>query len=64
VTKLQEIERAIALLPREEFFRLVRHLRERHTGERDRAIEEDAQSGKLSTSSPTIEYCVATCSST
>jgi hypothetical protein len=47
VTKLQEIEQAIAQLPREEFFELVRHLRERHAGEWDRAIEEDAQSGKL-----------------
>jgi hypothetical protein len=47
VTKLQEIEQAIAQLPREEFFQLVRHLRERHAGEWDQAIEEDAQSGKL-----------------
>jgi hypothetical protein len=47
VTRLQEIEEAIAQLPREEFFQLVRHLRERHAGEWDRQIEEDARSGKL-----------------
>jgi hypothetical protein len=47
VTRLQEIEEAIAQLPREEFFQLVRHLRERHAGEWDREIEQDAQSGKL-----------------
>lgn len=47
MTNIQEIERAIAKLPRQEFFELVRHLRERHAGEWDRQIEEDAQSGKL-----------------
>jgi hypothetical protein len=47
VTRLQEIEEAIAQLPREEFFQLVRRLRERHAGEWDRDVEEDAQTGKL-----------------
>jgi hypothetical protein len=47
VTRLQEIESAIEKLPREEFFELVRHLRERHAEEWDRQIEEDARSGKL-----------------
>ncbi len=47
VTTVQEIEQAIAKLPREGFFELVRHLRERHAQEWDRQIEEDAESGKL-----------------
>jgi hypothetical protein len=47
VTKLEDIEQVIAQLPRREFFELVRHLRERHADERDRQIEEDAQSGKV-----------------
>jgi len=47
VTNIQEIERAIAELPRKDFFELVRHLRERHSDEWDRQIEEDAHSGKL-----------------
>jgi len=47
VTQIQEIEQAIAKLPRKEFFELVRHLRERHAREWDQQIEEDAQSGKL-----------------
>ena len=47
MTQIQEIEQAIAKLPREEFFELVRHLRERHAREWDRQFEEDAQSGKL-----------------
>jgi len=47
VTQIQEIEQAIAKLPREEFFELVRHLRERHAQEWDRQIEEDASRGKL-----------------
>ena len=45
--KIEEIETAIAQLPRQEFFELVRHLRERHAAEWDRQIEEDARSGKL-----------------
>jgi hypothetical protein len=44
---LQEIEKAIDGLPREEFLELVRHLRERHAGEWDHQIEQDAQSGRL-----------------
>jgi len=47
VTNIQEIARAIAELPRKDFFELVRHLRERHADEWDREIEEDAHSGKL-----------------
>jgi hypothetical protein len=47
VTQIQEIERAIAKLPRKEFFELVRHLRARHAEEWDRQIEDDARSGKL-----------------
>jgi len=47
VTKVQEIEQAIAKLPREEFFDLARHMRERHAQEWDSQIEEDAESGKL-----------------
>jgi len=47
VTNIQEIEQAIGRLPREEFFELMRHLRERHAAEWDRQIEEDAQTGKL-----------------
>ena len=47
MTNLQEIEQGIAKLPREEFFQLVRHLREHHAQEWDQQIEEDAQSGKL-----------------
>ena len=45
MTKVQEIEEAIAKLPRQEFFEHVRHLRERHAREWDRQIEED--NGKL-----------------
>ncbi|HXP61319.1 MAG TPA: hypothetical protein VN829_12560 [Dongiaceae bacterium] len=47
MTKLQEIEQEIARLPRQQFFQLVRHLRERHADEWDRQIEEDARSGRL-----------------
>ncbi len=47
MTSRQEIEQAIARLPRQEFYQLVRHLRERHADEWDRQIEEDARSGKL-----------------
>ncbi len=47
MTTLQEIERQIEGLPREQFFELVRHLRERHADEWDRQIEHDAGSGRL-----------------
>ena len=47
MTSIQEIERAIAELPRQEFFELVRHLRERHSNEWDRQIEEDDYNGRL-----------------
>jgi hypothetical protein len=47
VTSLQEIENAIEELPREQFFELVRYLRERHADEWDHQIEQDAQGGRL-----------------
>ena len=47
MTKLQEIEKEIEGLPREKFFELVRHLRERHAEEWDSQIEQDAHNGKL-----------------
>jgi hypothetical protein len=47
VTNIQEIEQAIAQLPRDDFFALVRSLRERHAAEWDRQIEEDAKAGRL-----------------
>ena len=47
MTNIQEIERAIARLPRKDFFELVRHLRERHADEWDRQIEDDAKAGRL-----------------
>jgi hypothetical protein len=47
VTKVQEIESAIARLPRGEFLELVRRIRQRHAEEWDRQIEEDARSGRL-----------------
>ena len=47
MTTIQEIEQAIARLPREQFLELVRHLRKRHADEWDRQIEEDAHNGKL-----------------
>lgn len=47
MTSLQEIEKAIGELPRDKFFELVRHLRERHADEWGRQIEQDAQSGRL-----------------
>jgi hypothetical protein len=47
MTKVHEIESAIARLPREEFLQLVRRIRERHAEEWDYQIEEDARSGKL-----------------
>jgi hypothetical protein len=47
VTNIQEIEQAIARLPRADFFQLVRHLRERHGNEWDRQIQADSESGSL-----------------
>jgi hypothetical protein len=47
VSNLEEIERAIAGLPRQEFFQLVQDLRARHAELWDRQIEEDAENGKL-----------------
>jgi hypothetical protein len=44
---LLEIESAIEGLPREQFFELVRHLRERHAEEWDNQIAQDAQGGGL-----------------
>lgn len=34
-------------MPRDKFFELVRHLRERHADEWDRQIEQDARNGGL-----------------
>jgi hypothetical protein len=47
VTSIREIEQAIAQLPRDDFFELVRRLRERHWEEWDRQIDEDASAGRL-----------------
>ncbi len=47
MTTIQEIEQAIAELPRKDFFELVRRLRERHADERDLQLEEDAKAGRL-----------------
>ena len=47
MSKLQQIEHDIEKLPREQFFELVRHLRERHADKWDRQIEEDAAAGRL-----------------
>jgi len=47
VTSLQEIEKAIEGLSRDQFFELVRRLRRRHADEWDRQIEEDSKSGRL-----------------
>ncbi len=44
---IREIERAIAQLPREDFFELVRRLRERHVDEWDWEIDEDAKDHRL-----------------
>lgn len=47
MTILEEIEEKVARLSREEFFELVRRLRERHNDEWDRQIEEDVAAGRL-----------------
>jgi hypothetical protein len=47
MSKLQQIEQQIDELPRDQFFELVRHIRERHVDQWDRQIEEDAASGRL-----------------
>jgi len=47
VTKLQEIEKEIEGLPREKFFELVRHLRERHADAWDEQVEQAVQNGRL-----------------
>jgi hypothetical protein len=47
MSTLEEIEAAIEVLPREQFFRLVAWLRERFEDEWDRQIEEDAKAGRL-----------------
>ena len=44
---IEEIEHAIAKLPRQDFFELGRHLRERHADEWDGQIDEDAKAGRL-----------------
>jgi len=47
VSTLTEIEAAIAELPPPEFRELLHKLNERDAAERDRQIEDDAQSGRL-----------------
>jgi len=47
MSSVEEIEAAIAGLPRDEFFRLVAWLPERFEDEWDRQIEEDARAGRL-----------------
>jgi hypothetical protein len=47
MSSIAEIEKAIAGLPRAEFFQLIRDLRQRFEDEWDRQIEEDSRSGRL-----------------
>ena len=47
VTKIEEIEQAIAKLPREEFFELVRWFDEERNRKWDEQIEIDSKSGAL-----------------
>ncbi|MBU4270755.1 MAG: hypothetical protein KKE86_14785 [Planctomycetes bacterium] len=47
MTKVEEIESAISLLPEEEYSQLRRWFLERDWQEWDRQIEADAESGKL-----------------
>ena len=44
---IQEIEKAIAQLPRDEFFKLREQLQRRFDDEWDRQFERDVASGKL-----------------
>jgi hypothetical protein len=47
MTTLDQIEAAIASLPREDFFRLHEWIRDRFDDEWDKQIAEDARSGRL-----------------
>jgi hypothetical protein len=47
MTLLEEIEDKIARLSRDEFFELVRQLREKYHDEWDRQFEEDVAAGRL-----------------
>lgn len=47
MSTVEEIEAAIARLPREEFFALVGRLRRQHADAWDRQIEEDVAAGRL-----------------
>lgn len=47
VSTVEEIEAAIARLPREDFFVLIERLRARHSDAWDRQIEDNAANGRL-----------------
>lgn len=47
MSTVEQIEAAIAKLPREDFFRLHEWVRDRFDDEWDKQIEEDALSGRL-----------------
>ncbi len=47
MTNIQEIEQAIAQLPREDFVELLRRLRVRQASEEDREFEEEADNRRV-----------------
>jgi hypothetical protein len=47
MSTVEQIEAAIQKLPREDFFRLHKWVRDRFDDEWDKQIEEDARSGRL-----------------
>jgi hypothetical protein len=47
MSTVEQIEAAIQLLPREEFFRLHEWVKDRFDDEWDKQFEEDAKSGRL-----------------
>jgi hypothetical protein len=47
MSSIQEIEEAIANLPREDFLRLRNHIQRRFEDEWDRQFEEDVAAGRL-----------------
>ncbi len=47
MTNIQEIEQAIAQLPREDFVELLRRLRVRQANEEDREFEEEADNRRV-----------------
>ncbi|MFY9988686.1 MAG: hypothetical protein WAK31_28295 [Chthoniobacterales bacterium] len=60
MTILEEIEEKVALLSRQEFFELVRRLRERHNDEWDKQIEEDVAGGRLDFLLHEVDQAIAT----